>query len=381
MTYVNSTLAIMFGYLPADLIGADPLILIHSDDHALVTENIRRLISGEIKNLQYEFHGICKNGKPKNIEVIGMGIVLDGRPAILGNALDITAIKQAEEALRFERDFAEGVIETAQTIVLVLDSQGCVVRVNPYMEEISGYALAEVQGKDWIGTFVPERYRESSRNLFQKALEDIYSRGNVSPIVTKDGRDREIEWYNKTLRDMQGNIVYLLSIGQDITEHKQVEESLRHLSTHDAMTGLYNQGFFVEEMARLERGRNFPVSVIMADVDHLKQTNDQYGHAVGDTLLKHIAQVLSAAFRAEDVVARVGGDEFAVLLPATDANSAKTSLQRVQKIIQENNINHNVPPIRLSLGVSTAGSPTPLGGVLKDADANMYTQKRRQDAS
>jgi diguanylate cyclase (GGDEF)-like protein/PAS domain S-box-containing protein len=140
---------------------------------------------------------------------------------------DITDRKLAEEALRYERDFAEGMIETAQAIVLVLDTQGCIVRFNPYMEEISGYALAEVQGKDWFTTFLPERDRERIHNLFLKALGDIQTRGNVNPIVTKDGRERDIEWNDKTLRDVQGNVVGLLSIGLDITEHKQVEQALR----------------------------------------------------------------------------------------------------------------------------------------------------------
>ncbi len=136
--------------------------------------------------------------------------------------------KQVEEALRRERDFAEGMIETAQTIVLVLDTQGRIVRFNPYMEEASGYALSEVQGLDWFTTFLPERDREPIHNLFLKALGGIQTLGNVNPIVTKDGREREIQWYDKTLKDAQGNVVGLLSTGQDITEDKRAEEQLRY---------------------------------------------------------------------------------------------------------------------------------------------------------
>ncbi len=146
---------------------------------------------------------------------------------IIGSMRDITERKRAEEALQRERDFAEGMIDTAQTIVLVLDTQGCIVRFNPYMEEISGYASAEVQGKDWFTAFLQERDRERTRNLFLKALGDTQTRGNVNAIVTRDGREREIEWYDKTLKDEQGNVVGLLSIGQDITERKKIEEALR----------------------------------------------------------------------------------------------------------------------------------------------------------
>jgi len=154
-------------------------------------------------------------------------------------------LKLSEEALRRERDFAEGLIETAQTIVLVLDTQGRIVRFNPYMEEISGYALADVQGKDWFTTFLPERDRERVRRIFMNAICDIQTRGNVNPIVTKDGREREIEWYDKTLKDAQGNTTSLLAIGRDITEQKRAENAQRENEerfhalierSHDAIT-------------------------------------------------------------------------------------------------------------------------------------------------
>jgi diguanylate cyclase (GGDEF)-like protein len=142
------------------------------------------------------------------------------------------------------------------------------------------------------------------------------------------------------------------------------------------LTGLYDRGFFMEEMAQLERRREFPISIVMADVDHLKETNDQEGHAAGDALLKRVAQVLTAAFRLKDVVARIGGDEFAMLLPATDATGAIVSLQRVREVIQKDNAAHTEMPIRLSLGVSTAETPASLSVVLKEADENMYREKR-----
>ena len=166
------------------------------------------------------------------------------------------------------------------------------------------------------------------------------------------------------------------AVVSDITERKQTEERLRYLSTHDPLTGLYARGFFMEEMARIERGREFPVSIVMADVDHLKETNDRAGHAAGDALLKRVAQVLTAAFRAEDVIARIGGDEFAVLLPNTDTTAANVSLQRVRKMIQENNAGNPGTPIHLSLGISTAGTASLISDVLNQADANMYGEKR-----
>jgi PAS domain S-box-containing protein len=140
---------------------------------------------------------------------------------------ETTKHKQTAEALRLEKHFAESLLETAQTIVLVLDTSGQIISINSYMEELSGYPLKEVQGKDWFSTFLPERDQNRTRELFLKAINDSPTHGNVNAIVTKDGRERQIEWYDKTLRDGKGNKTGLLSIGQDITVRKRDEEELK----------------------------------------------------------------------------------------------------------------------------------------------------------
>jgi len=140
---------------------------------------------------------------------------------------DITERKQAEKQLRQERNFSQSIIETAQTIMLVLDTDGNILSFNPYMEEMCGYGLGEVKGKNWFDTFLPQRDRQRIRELFNKAIDNIQTLGNVNPIVTKDGREVEIKWYDKTLKDINGNTIGLLAIGQDVTEQRQYEEKLK----------------------------------------------------------------------------------------------------------------------------------------------------------
>jgi PAS domain S-box-containing protein len=169
-----------------------------------------------------------------------------------GSLEDITERKQAEEALRRERDFAESLIETAQTIVLILDPQGRIVRFNPYMEEISGYRMEEVRGKDWFTTFLPKRDQGRIQELFLRAVSDIQTRGNVNPIVTKNGLEREIAWYDKTLKDTDGNVIGVLAVGQDITERVRAEETLRHrneeLAALHAIASAASQSLSLSEM-------------------------------------------------------------------------------------------------------------------------------------
>jgi two-component system cell cycle sensor histidine kinase/response regulator CckA len=170
---------------------------------------------------------------------------------------ELTERKRAEEALRKERDFAESLIEMAQVIVLVLNTEGRIVRFNPYLEQLSGYRLEEVQGQEWVTSFLPERDRAPIGELFRQAVGDIQTRGNINPIVTKDGRERLIEWYDKTLKGADGRVVGLLAVGQDITERKQAEEDRERLLAQ------------VQEQARRVQGilDTVPDGVLLLDAE------------------------------------------------------------------------------------------------------------------
>lgn len=164
----------------------------------------------------------------------------------------------------------------------------------------------------------------------------------------------------------------------DITEQKRTADRLRYLSTHDVLTGLHNRAFFEEEAARMERERRYPLSVVVADVDGLKVANDRFGHASGDELLRKAAAVLRAAFRSEDLVARVGGDEFAVLLPGVDEQAAAEALLRVRRQADSREGDVDGLPLSLSAGVATADESAGFAGALTMADARMYAEKKRR---
>jgi diguanylate cyclase (GGDEF)-like protein len=164
----------------------------------------------------------------------------------------------------------------------------------------------------------------------------------------------------------------------DITARKKAEAYLKYLGTHDVLTGLYNRAYFEEEIRRLERSRQFPISVLAADLNGLKPTNDTLGHEAGDALLRRAAEVLKAAFRAEDVVARMGGDEFVALMPLTDGRAAEKALQRVQRLIEMNNqYYYQGSALSISLGIATADTAQDLRAGLRAADDQMYVAKRQ----
>ena len=123
-------------------------------------------------------------------------------------------------------DFAQSLIDTVHAIVLLLDAQGRIVRFNPYLESISGYTLQDVVGKDWFSTFIPASQQKSIKKLFDSAIGGAKTKGNISPIITKQGKECFIEWYDTTLTDAAGATTGLLAIGHDVTERIEIEKNL-----------------------------------------------------------------------------------------------------------------------------------------------------------
>lgn len=175
----------------------------------------------------------------------------------------------------------------------------------------------------------------------------------------------------------------LISI-ENITVLKKAEEYLRYLGTHDVMTELYNRAFFEETLLSLEMNRRDPVAVIVIDLNDLKPTNDRYGHQAGDKLIRRTAEVLKAGTGEDQIIARIGGDEFVIILPGADLDDTSELGERIQSLVLMNNKYYREPELSLSLGAAVSEPGISLEKVISLADDEMYKNKglyhrRRKD--
>jgi two-component system, cell cycle sensor histidine kinase and response regulator CckA len=230
ITYASPAFRRLYAYSEGELLGQLPDFLNAEPLSELIQQDIYRTVSaGEVwtgEALQRRGDGTTFHGE---LTVFPLRDDLGNTVAYAGRQRDITERKQAEEALRQQRDFAKSLLDTAQVAILVLDPEARVVSFNRYMEELSGYQLSEVAGRDWFTTFIAGEEREAIRALFLEAVSGTQTCGYVNPILTKDGRLVEIEWYDKTLLASDGSLIGLLAIGLDVSERLRQEEERREL--------------------------------------------------------------------------------------------------------------------------------------------------------
>ena len=235
--------------------------------------------------------------------------------------------------------------------------------VNRKPEEINNHRIWDI---------FPQDEADKRFKLVKWVFENGITREIEVCVPLPDG-DQYYLTTAKPVFDSKNEVHLVICISKNITERKHIEDDLRHLSTHDSMTNLYNRHFFHVELKRIQESRLFPVSIVSVDVDGLKLVNDKFGHDAGDQIIIKTARILRESFRNEDIIARLGGDEFVVLLPETNEEEASEIITRLRKNIEK----QQVESFSLSIGVATGKKDCSLSYLMYQADENMYTVKAR----
>jgi diguanylate cyclase (GGDEF)-like protein/PAS domain S-box-containing protein len=279
----------------------------------------------------------------------------------------------------------DAVLDAATSLIVVADPVGSLVRWNRACEQLSGYRASDFEAEGGLFDLVPRE----ERAIVVAAFEAL--KAGESPVRiefhwrTRDGELRLIEWSNTSLIDADGAVTHVVGTGIDVTETREwaaertaVEERLRHIADHDALTGLYNRRRFEQELDRhITHGRRYGMdgALLVMDLDRFKQVNDGHGHRAGDHVLADVAKALRQRLRESDILARFGGDEFAVLMPHGGAPEA-AELANLMVTSVNRDVTTPAGPLDASVGYALfEDATTSSDEVLSRADDAMYADK------
>jgi len=292
----------------------------------------------------------------------------------MGFVTDINERKLAEEAIRRSENYYRTIFETSGSAILIVDRDTTISHVNSIFETISGYSKQEIEGKKYWTDFVhPEDKAWMKENHYLRRRDP----GAASFQYEFRVHDRNLKMLYcyltiSLIPDTEQSVISLV----DITERKRMEEKLKEMGIYDSLTGLYNRNFFDGEIKRLSDGRYAPIGIIVCDLDGLKSVNDTKGHLFGDKLIVKAAEIMRTNLRSSDIVARIGGDEFAVLLTNVTREVMERLLDRIRRAVQDYNNTNPDLPLSMSMGHSMSEDQlSDLQDLFREADNRMYREK------
>jgi len=343
-------------------------------------EKMEAALGGEPQ--RFEWRHCRMDGTVFDAEISLNAVSIGEETIIQAFVRDITARKQAEEQLRNSEERYRNIIENIEDGYFEVDLKGNMIFANPSALRILGYDKEELNGVNY------RRYmdEENARKVFT-TFNSVFRTGMPArafdwELIKRKGERIFVETSVSLVRDGEGKPTGFRGIMRDITERKRLEAEIREMSLRDHLTGLYNRrGFItlVEQQFKISQRTSRPMMIVFIDIDGMKGINDTLGHKIGDQALIDAAHILRQTFRDSDIVARIGGDEFAVM--AIDAVELEVSpfSQRLLRNIAEINAGES-RPFRLAMSWGTAlynpEKPVSLDQLMSSADELMYRHKK-----
>ncbi len=377
--YVNDVIPRILGYSKEELLGLNNRDYSDPETARQVFNIFNTVYTQESPHAFFEWTLKRKDGKEVYVET-SVDLIYDeegNKKGFRGIMRDITHEKEMKKELREREEYYRIIFEGSGTAMIIVREDHIITRVNHKFEKISGYTRKELEGKIKWTRFVHER--DLSRMLSYNRMRKIDPR-SVPREYEFTFLDR---WKNKKYMLVNVSLLpggRILGSFTDITSRKELEKKLLHLSFHDALTGIYNRCYFEEELSRLENNRNLPVALIIADLDGLKQINDTLGHKMGDKYIRDSATILRTSVRKSDVVARIGGDEFGIILPSSDKDTVERVIRRIQCAVERYNSSKEKEfTISISFGFSISERDRLDKDLLfREADKAMYKNKQEK---
>ncbi len=402
------------------------LSLFEADDLAHLVSHIERVFRDDmLTNLAEELlqlwegkGGFASNGVNyslggRRMDIQVKGVLLPGYETNWARVIvaveDVSERESARRLLALSEDYSRGLFEHSPVSLWVEDFS----KVRQLLEELRERGIedfrvftdvhpefvtrcmSEIRVID-VNSFTLRLFGAPDKPTLLRRLPDVFGEAMTQPFREQlidlwDGRllhQREVVNYALDGSPLHLHLQFSVFPGRekdwsfvqvaltDITARKKAEAYLEYLGTHDVLTKLHNRSFFVDELNRLERKGPWPVTILIIDVNGLKVANDQFGHAAGDELLRRAGEVLSKVVEAPCRVARIGGDEFAVLMPAKDEREGETMVAAITELVALNNQYYSGSALSLAIGAATSRAGERLEATARRADAAMYVEKR-----
>ncbi len=377
--FINDKMAQMFGYERQDMMENVKILDIFAEEERhLVHESRRKRLMGEVAESHFERRGLRRDGSLIDVEFFGSAMLLDGHPATIGVALDVTRRKQDQASAQL----AALVYTHTSEGMVITDADAHILDVNPAFTDITGYTAEEVIGKR-LNLLSSGR---QDKTFYQSMWHALATTGSWQGELwnrRKNGEEYAERLSINTSYDEQGRVRCRIGLFSDITKKKTSEAVIWKQANYDHLTGLPNRQLFSTELDRAlarARRRGSIVALIFLDLDEFKEINDTMGHDMGDELLKQVADRLTQCVRASDTVARLGGDEFTMIvgdLESTDV-VARICQKTLQRLALPYHLGDDQVTISASLGVTFFPHDAEHAQeLLKNADLAMYAAKEQ----
>lgn len=286
-----------------------------------------------------------------------------------------SACQKINEELLLQKAYFQQLFENSPEGIVMLDNKDRIVMFNRAFETMFGYSFEDVKNCYLNELIVPEAFYDEGEKISQSVQEGKTVRLEAVRM-RKDGTLIQVAilGYPIYYNDLQ---VGIYGIYTDISQRKNAEEKLRYMSMHDSLTGLYNRSFFEEKIKYFQENPCHKLGIIVCDIDVLKIVNDTMGHDKGDEMLLVTSNIIKSCLSPCDFTARIGGDEFVVILPHKDSLEVENFIEMIRANISEYNRKLNSLPINVSMGyaVSEIKAPKNINDLFREADNNMYRDK------
>jgi diguanylate cyclase (GGDEF)-like protein/PAS domain S-box-containing protein len=367
------------GYSGAELHNMNALNTIAEEERAIVASKIADVFSQGYASV--ETHVVAKDGKKTRYLLTGARVDIGNKPYLIGMGIDISERIQAEQALKQSEERYRALFDSSLELVYILDFEGSFLDANRATMELIGYGKEEICTLNVATLFDPEDLPGVMEMLNKAGVPGLYKEMMEFKLRRKDGTHVYIEAQSSLIR-RDGKPYAIQGIARDITERKMFEHKLSEMATHDFLTGLPNRVLlndrFTMALAQAHRNKH-RLAIIAIDLDRFKSVNDTLGHQAGDDLLKAIATRLKESVRSSDTVARMGGDEFLLLMP--ELHMVEDANKIIDKIALAFKEPFSIQGSRLNMSASMGLAIYPDDGedmeaLLRKSDAAMYNIKR-----